>query len=246
MNIKIFWLSIVAVIASFAGGFLLANSLNKKDLDALRSENENLRKTQAESERDKQEVTLSEDEIRRRIAEADSNPANIPFQKNLGFALYNYASMRQNTELLMEVSRLIGRVYTDNPNDYAAIVTLGNIYFDLGYFNKNSENINKAREFYQKALRQKPNDADVITDLGLTHLLAEPVDIEQAMLEFQKSLRIEPKNEKTLQAMIEALKKQDKPGEAERYITTLREINPDSQVLTNSNENDGEDDLRKQ
>lgn len=231
MNKKIFWLSILAVIVSFVGGFLVANALNRQDLAALRQEIENLKKAQAEVERNKQEMTLSDEEIGQRIAEADKSPNNIPFQKNLGLALYNYASMRQNADLLKEVSRLVNRVYAADPNDYTAIVTLGNINFDLGYFNKSDENLKKAREFYQKALRQKPEDADVITDLGLTYFLAEPPESDRAVAEFEKSLQINPKSEKTLQAIVQVLNSQEKTAEAEKYIARLKEINPDNEAL---------------
>lgn len=233
MNKKIFWLSIVAVIASFAGGFLLANSLNKKELDALRAENENLKKAQPASDREGEEFSLSDEEIKRKIAEADGNPSNIEFQKNLGLALYNYASMKQNAGLLDEVSRLINRVYADNPNDYTALVTLGNINFDLGYIRENNEYFQKARTFYQKALERKPNDADIITDVGLTYFLSNPPEIEPATANFEKALKINPKNEKTLQAIIQTLLSQGKKEEAEKYIAGLKEINPNNQILSN-------------
>lgn len=244
MNKKIFWLSILAVAASFAGGFLVANSLNRREMSALRSENENLKSAQTESERNRQEGTLTDDEVRERIAQADGNPSNIEFQKNLGLALYNYASMRQNADLLNEVARLIGRVYAADPNDYTAVVTLGNINFDLGYFKKNNDDLTKAREFYQKALRLKPKDDEVITDLGLTYLLAEPPDGERASAEFEKSLKINPKNEKTLKAAIDALRKQGKTNEAEKYTARLKEINPAAE--TSNGQTSGAKDLQKQ
>lgn len=234
-------------MVSFAGGFLIANSLNRRDLTELRAEIENLKNAQAEIDRDKQESTLSDDQIRGRIAEADANPNNIEFQKKLGLALYNYASMRENTDLLREVERLINRVYAADPNDYTAIVTLANINFDIGYFNKNNENLKKAREFYQKALRLKPTDADTLTDLGLTYFLVEPPEIDQALIEFQKSLRVNPKNERTLQVLIEALKKTGKTEEAEKYTTRLKETNPNNESLkaSNTDETGGENNLQK-
>jgi tetratricopeptide (TPR) repeat protein len=235
MNNKTFWLSIVAVLASFAGGFLVANSLNRKDLTALRAENENLKKAQNEVEASRAEMTLSDEEIKKRIAEADENPTDLTFQKNLGFALYNYASMKQDADLLGDVSRLLKRVYENNPNDYKALVTLGDIDFDIGYFTKNNDNFQKARGFYQKALEQKSNDVEVRTDLGLTYLWANPPEAERAVNEFQKSLEINPKHEKTLQAMVQALNSQNKRVEVEKYTARLRQANPKNPSL-NENE----------
>ena len=248
MNKKVFWLSIVAVILSFAGGFMLANSLNRKEMSALRAENDNLKKAQTEPAQTDEEGNLSDEEITAKIAEADRSPTNIPFQKNLGLALYNYASMKQNTELLREVERLLTRVYEKNPDDYEAIVALGNINFDVGYFDKKNENFQTAREFYQKALSKKPDDESVRTDLGLTYFLSNPPQTEQAIAEFQKALKINPKDDKTLQVLIQALLSQNKKVEAEKYIAQLKEINPNSEVLSNLNSppEAGAGDLQKQ
>jgi tetratricopeptide (TPR) repeat protein len=235
MNKKIFWLSIAAVIASFVGGFFTANSLNRKDLSDLRAENERLKKNQVDSNQTVEEMSLTEDEIRAKIAEADKNPNNLPFQKNLGLALYNYASMKQNAELLAEVSRLLTRVYDNDQSDYQIVVTLGNIKFDIGYFKKNNDDFKNARVFYQKALEQKPKDVDVRTDLGLTYFLSNPPEADPAIVEFQKSIQINPKHEKTLQVLIQALLSQNKRDEAEKYIARLREVNPENQILMNLN-----------
>ena len=43
MKNKSFWISIIAVIISFAGGFILANAFNRIELDALRAENARLK-----------------------------------------------------------------------------------------------------------------------------------------------------------------------------------------------------------
>lgn len=247
MDKRLFVLSIVAVLLSFAGGFLLANSLNRNELSAVRAENENLKRAQSEKEQNEEDGNLSVEEIRDRIAEADRSPDNILFQKNLGLALYNYASMKQNSDLLREVSRLVARVHEKNPDDYEAVVALGNINFDLGFFNRNNENFARAREFYNKALQKKPSDADVRTDLGLTYLLANPPENAAAIAEFEKSLKTNPKNEKTLQAIVEALTNENKRDEAEKYAAQLREINPTNPSLAapNSTANGAETDSQK-
>src|SRR4028119_463862 len=103
MNGKVFWLSIVAVTVSFAGGFLLANALNRSELNNLRAENERLKTSQNNSNQNQSGLALGDEEIREKIAEADLNPDNLAFQKNLGMALYRYAAMKQDAELLSEV-----------------------------------------------------------------------------------------------------------------------------------------------
>ncbi len=231
MSGKVFWLSIVAVMVSFAGGFLLANALNRNELNTLRTENEHLKTSQNESVQNQAEGALSDEEIRDKIAEADRNPDNVSFQKNLGLALYRYATMKQDAKLLAEVGRILNRAFESNKQDYDVLVTLGNIYFDIGYFKKDNEPFRKAREFYKTALEQKPNDVDVRTDLGLTYFLMNPPENEKAIGEFQKSLQINPKHEKTLQVMTQTLLGQNNILESEKYLAKLREVNSNNQYL---------------
>ncbi len=236
MNKKLFWLSIIAVIISFIGGFILANALNRNEISNLQAENGRLKTVQDTAQKNEQELTLSSEEISQKIAEADQNPGNSAFQKNLGIALYNYASMKQDADLLSEISRLLTRAYNDNPKDTDVAVTLGNIYFDIGYLKKINENFVKAREFYQKALEQKQSDANIRTDLGLTYFLINPPETDKAIAEFQKSLQIDSKHEKTLQVLTQALLSQNKNAEAEKYLERLKQANPNNQQLAEFNE----------
>jgi tetratricopeptide (TPR) repeat protein len=231
MNGKLLSLSIFAVIVSFFGGFLLANALNRNELNSLRTENERLAKSGNQSNLSESELSLSDVEIRERIAEADGNPKNIAYQRNLGLALYRYAAMKQDAELLGEVGRVLNRAFENNRQDYDVAVTLGNVFFDIGYFKKDDEQFQKARAFYQTALEQKPNDADVRTDLGLTYFLTMPPEKNAAFSEFQKSLQINPKHEKTLQVMAQLFLSQNNSAEAEKYIVRLKDVNSSNQFL---------------
>lgn len=231
MDKKLFWISTAAVIISFFGGFLLANALNRSELNTLRAETERLKNSPNALPNNNAELSLSNEEIRQKIAEADKNPDNFDFQKNLGLALYRYAAMKQDAELLAEVARLLTRANQKDEKDYDVLIALGNSYFDIGYIKKDNENLKKSREFYQKALAQKPNDADVRTDLGLTYFLVNPPETDKALAEFNKSLQTNPKHEKTLQVTAQTFLSQNKTEEAEKYLTRLREVNPKNQFL---------------
>jgi len=231
MDKKIFWILTAAVIISFVGGFLLANALNRSELNNLRAETERLKNSSNPSPKNNAELSLSDEEIRRKIAEADQNPDNFNFQKNLGLALYRYAAMKQDADLLLEVARLLTRANQKDEKDYDVLITLGNSFFDIGYIKKDNEPLIKSRQFYQKALAQNPNDVDVRTDLGLTYFLVNPPETDKAIAEFQKSLQTNPKHEKTLQVTAQAFLSQNKPEEAEKYLTRLKEVNPQNQFL---------------
>lgn len=231
MKTKVLSLSIGTVILSFVGGFLLANSLNRNELNSLRADNERLKNTQTSSQKNETENTLTDEEIRKKIAEADQNPNNFAFQKGLGLALYRYAAVKQDSKLLEEVARLLNRANQIDSKDYDVLVALGNLYFDVGYFKKSNEDFFKAREFYKNALEQKPNDTDVRTDFGLTFFLTDPPETDRAIAEFHKSLETNSRHEKTLQVLTQALTSQNKTVEAEKYLVLLKQVNQNNENL---------------
>jgi len=228
MDTKTVGLFILAIIISFFGGFYLANTLNKSELEALKA----AKNPPAASPQNASEQTLSPEEIRQRLAEADADPGNIEFQRKLGMALYDYASMKQDVKLLFDVSRLLTRVNEKNPTDTKVEITLGNLYFDIGYFQKDNESLKKAQQIYQKILARTPDDVDVRTDFGLTYFLQNPPEYDKASAEFMKSLEKDPKHEKALQFLIQTLIKQEKTREAETYLTRLKEVNPNTPSLS--------------
>jgi tetratricopeptide (TPR) repeat protein len=227
MNKKALALSIIAVIISFIGGFLLANALNRKDLDALRAENAQLKTAQTQSVDD----TL-EDEIRKKLAEADQNPTDFALQKNLAFGIYRYAAVKKDTKFLPDAVRLLRRANELNPQDYDTIVALGNVYLYVGQTEKDNAAIEQSREFYRKALSLKKTDADVQNDLGLTYVFSEPPEIEKAIAEYEKALQTNPKHEKSLENLVRANLMQGKTKEAGDFLNKLKQINPASEALS--------------
>jgi cytochrome c-type biogenesis protein CcmH/NrfG len=76
-----------------------------------------------------------------------------------------------------------------NPNDFEAVVNLGNVYYD-------GEQYPEAIKYYQRALEINPNNPDVRTDLGTAYWYTG--DADHAIVEFKKSLKIRPNHPGTL------------------------------------------------
>lgn len=248
MNKKVFWLSLIGILVSFAGGFLLANALNRREIENLRVEVGRLKNTTQQqsaesSEKSSSDQNLTDEEIRQKLAEADKNPENIEFQKGLAIALYQYASMKQEPKWLTEVARLLTRVYEKNPRDYNTIISLGDIYFNISQNaaagppvddvtqTESNKNLEKSREFYQKALGIKPKDSNARTDLGLTYLSENPPQNEKAISEFQKSLQANPKDERALENITRAFINAGKTKEAEEFLEKLKQANPSHEAI---------------
>lgn len=231
MNKKSLIISVIAVVLSFIGGFILANALNRNEINSLQGELGRLKNSQPTST-ENSETTLSEDEIRAKIAEADQNPQNIEFQKNLAIGLYRYANMKQESKWLPDVARILNRVVENNPKDFNAVASLANIYFDIANEKQDNDSFNKARELYKKALEVKPNDVETQTDLGLTYLMEKPADEKSAVAAFEKSLKTDPKHEKTLQNMIQAQIGIGNLTAAEQFLNRLKEVNPNNEAIS--------------
>ena len=210
---------------SFAGGFLLANAINRSELNDLKAENSRLKVANSNGG-DSQESVLSAEEIGSKIAEADANPANFQFQKDLGLALYKYASMKQDPALIKEAARLLDRANKLQSGDHDVVLGLANANFDIGYFEKNDNALANAREFYEQSLKQSPNDAEVRTDMALTYLFSEPPDNAKSVSLLKDSLKYDPRLEKTYEFLIQALIRENNLPEASDYLARLKKLNP--------------------
>lgn len=231
MSKKFWFLSLLAVIASFFGGFFMANAFNKAELNSLRAENDRLKASAADSTNTSTESSIDDSELNQKISEADQHPDNFNFQKDLGLALYKYAAMKRDTDLLKESTRILARAAGLRSDDLDVVVGLGNAHFDLGYFGKDNAELGQSRNYYSHALLLRPDDVEVTTDLGLTYFLADPPDDQKAMAEFQKSLKSNPKHEKTLEFMIQSLIRLDRLADAEEFLGQLRDVDPSNEAI---------------
>jgi tetratricopeptide (TPR) repeat protein len=229
MNAKVAVIVLVAILGAFYGGFYLANSLNGAEFARLQAENEQLRKNKGAAPADQE---LSADEIRARIKEADDNPTNINFQKNLGLALLSYGVSKQDVALIREVTRLLARAHDATPSDFDVVVGLGNAYYDIASLDRTDAGFITARDFYEKALVIKPDAAGVRADLGSTYVFVTTPDFTRANTELTKALATEPKNPRILQLMTQAMIKQGRMEEAEKFGGELKALNPNAPGVT--------------
>src|SRR5947208_16895111 len=97
----------IALLSGFIGGFLLANSLNRSEINSLRSTSAAQPAAKNSSNPTPDDQTLSPQEIKAKIDQADKNPDNFSFQKDLGIALYRYGSMKQDEDVISESARIL-------------------------------------------------------------------------------------------------------------------------------------------
>jgi tetratricopeptide (TPR) repeat protein len=234
MDKRYLWISLLAVAIGFAGGFLFANALNRSELLQLRAANEQLKGVVppvGQPAAQQPETTLSPEEIKAKITEADANPSDIRFQKGLGLALYSYGALKKDVELLNEAARILERANGLDGQDLSIAVALGNAHFDAGYFGKDNGRLALSREAYGKALQLKPDDPDILTDVGLSYFLETPPQDERAAAEFQRVLGIDPKHEKALIFLVQSYARLGRISEAQASVERLRGVNPTSEAI---------------
>ena len=231
MDKKVVTAAIVGLIVGAIGGFMITNSLNRSEMNSAMSNVANVAASTPGANRPDDQMNISLDEIKAKIAEADANPTNLGFQKGLGVALYRYGTLKRDADIVTEAIRLLERAQSIDAKDYDVIVALGNSYFDLGYFKKESANLKKSRDFYKLALLQRPKDADVMTDLALSYFLDEPSDLPRSLEEFQKALTANPKHERALTYLTQTYMLQGKFDEAGRSLEKLKAANPKNESI---------------
>lgn len=227
-------LTIIAVaLAGLVAGFILANTMNRSEMSMLRAEVEQLKQSRTASS-DPSNMSLTPEEIRATIQKADAAPNDFQTQMGIGIALYRYATTKEDPGLLRQAIKILERASALNPEDYDVNLMLGHAEFDVGYFDKNNDALARSRKYYVKTLAMRPDNSDVIVDLGLTYFLQTPPDYENAVTEFRRSLSKDPKHEKTLQYIVQALIKQNKTAEAAEFLQRLREVNPQNKSIAES------------
>mgnify|MGYP002651269554 CR=1 FL=1 len=224
-------ISIGAVLLSFIGGFLLANMLNRSELDTIRSENERLKRSVEQDLSGDNALTLKPSEIENALNEASKRLDDPAAQKRIGLSLYLYSSMKQDQELLQRAISILERAFALAPEDPDVMSGLANAYFDDAFFKKDNTKLVRSRELYEKVLAKNPKDAVTITNLGLTYSLQQPPAYAKAEAEYMRALAVDPKQEKALQFLVQALIKQNKDPEAAKYLGELKTLNPGNTAI---------------
>ena len=221
------WVTLGAAVAAFAGGFSLANYLNRNQITNVQVSPASSGTATGQPAQD-QDV-LTEAEIEQKLEEAEADASNFAFQKGLGLGLYRYGAVRQEKAIIEKSIPVLERANGLNADDFEVLVGLGNAHFDVGYFGKDNGSFERSRSYYAKALEKRPGDVEVRTDVGLTYFLTTPPDHQSAVKELEKALAIDPKHEKSLGFLIQSLEALGK--DSTKYRSTLHRINPQNPAL---------------
>lgn len=225
------------IIGLFAGlviGFIITNALDQggratETRPGAVSANAN---SATDNTAEDSSAAPSEEEVRGAIAKTDARADDIALQRNFGLALYRYSQQAQETRYLPDIARILKRAHEADPKDHDLTVSLANVFFEIGQ-SSDPAGFDQARNYYLKALEMKPDDASVRARLGQTYYFAKPSDPQRAIVEYRKSLAIDPRHEAALQNLASALITTGNHEEAQKRIDELQKLNPSNPALPN-------------
>jgi cytochrome c-type biogenesis protein CcmH/NrfG len=141
-------------------------------------------------------------------------PAAVPAAQQPAAASSQAANGQTTQPLDESKASSLMTIARQNPSDADSRVQLGNLYFDAGRYQE-------ASDWYQQALKLRPKDVNVSTDLGIAYYYMN--DADRALAQFDKSLAIDPKHAKTLLniGIVRAFGKSDLKGAAEVWQKIL-------------------------
>ncbi len=142
----------------------------------------------------------------------------------------NFEAQMKAADLFQQINRKDGalefyeRAAKIKPADYDLLVRLGNATFDL-------QRYEDAAQWYGQALKIKPDDPTVRMDLGLTYYLRSPRDLGRAIEIFRAALKYEPRHEKSLQNLAQALIDKGDKAAATETLKRLEQVNPSNPAI---------------
>lgn len=165
--------------------------------------------------------------------------------------------------MMADVAEVLERAKND-PNNFEAQAEAGDMYSQIGRFDKALEFLVRAAEikpddfnanvalanayfdtrqfenaekYYTKALTIKPDDINARTDLGTTFVERDPADYERGLKEFNEVLKIDPNHAPTLYNMgVAYFRSGDREGAA-KALATLESSNPQSPLTERLRQN---------
>ena len=245
LNKRVLIAGALGVVLGFLAGFFLANGINREEQEKLRAEVAAARAggaAQAGGSSGKEQQaaapgggdsfpTLSDEQLGNAVKQADADPSDAELQHKVGQALYFYAWEKGNAQILPEVARILKRAHSLDPKNYRTAVIGGDAHFLIATQSGDPKTLGEARKFYEAALAQKPDDAQVRTNLGRTYFFDKPSNPQRAIGEYRRALQADPRQELSLQSLAAALIETGGFEEAERRLGELEKLNPSNTEL---------------
>src|SRR5438874_152998 len=157
---------IIGLVLGFVVGFMLTTSLNKtQTTPGAASKVGPVKGDEKLPEGHPDVADASVDEEVKKALEYGKEHQDYDSQLRVGTFLY--AEARHMTE----AKAYFLKAHELKPDEFEPVMQLGNIAFDMSQETNTPKLMEEAADWYQKALKIKPDDINVRTDLGVTYQL---------------------------------------------------------------------------
>src|SRR5215207_7832692 len=142
LNKRVLIAGALGVVLGFLAGFFLANGINREEQERLRAELTSARAGAPArgggAEQGRQPATpgggdsfptLTDEQLKSAVAQADASPSDAELQHKVGQSLYFYAWEKGNAQILPEVARILKRAHSLDPKNYRTAVIAGDAHF---------------------------------------------------------------------------------------------------------------------
>lgn len=217
MNKQVILFTIIGILAGFAGGFFLANSINRSAMTQTASTMPNLPAGNQMPFPAQNGGGGAIPQVTEAIERARNEPDNFEAQ-------YAAANMYYQIDRFDEAVKYYEKAVRILPDHYQTLVRLGNSNYGL-------KNYTEAEKWYAQALKIQPDDVDVRTDFGTTFFLREPKDFDRAIKEYKISLEKDPNHEPTLQNLCAVYVEKGDMRNLQETLAKLEKINPQNPII---------------
>ena len=212
MKLRDLVIGLVCLGIGLAGGFFIANTLNREEVIASSQS--------TTSDPAQNSVSLDpagmEADVNATLTAADGNPQDFAAQMKAG-DMYAQISRFERAVEFYKRGVLI------NPSNFQANIVLANALFD-------SQKFEEAESYYGKALQIEPTNANARTDLGATFVERPDPNYDRAIAEFKAVRQADPSHLPSLYYLgIATLRKGDRSG-ANSILKELEKAGPTSEL----------------
>jgi len=127
-----------------------------------------------------------------------------------------------------ETADYLKKAYAIDPNKFnelGAAGFLGQYYFE-------QKNYSEAETWFNRAIKEDPNEADLYVALAETYVQREPPRPDQAIAQLQQALKVDPKSGHALGHLVEAYALEKDARAAEDAFNRLKETDPTNQRIS--------------
>jgi tetratricopeptide (TPR) repeat protein len=185
---------VVGLILGLIVGGMFTSNTNSSNKQAANSKTGKARPLKGDEKMPANHPSVDNEEVEKEIqraVEAGEKNQDYDTQFKVGGYLYSQGRVEQAKKYLLKAQEL-------KPSEFEPMAQLGNICFDLGQERKDTKLVEEAINWYEKAIKVKSDDLNVLTDTGIAYTFLSPPNYKKALEYIEKTLSKDPKHLQSL------------------------------------------------